>query len=46
MGVLEIILWIVGFFAAVLALGKVIHEKRCKDKNICLCCGQLLQDKS
>lgn len=42
MSILEIILWILGGFAAMLALGKVMHEKKCKDHNICSRCGQPL----
>ena len=42
MSVLEIILWIIGALAAVLALGKVMHEKKCEDTSICSSCGQSL----
>lgn len=42
MHIIEIILWIVGSLSALLALGKIMHEKKCKNKNVCACCGQPL----
>ena len=38
----EIVLWILGSLAALLALGKIRHEKRSKDNHVCSCCGQPL----
>lgn len=45
MSVLEILLWILGGFAAVLALGKLAHESKAKKNNVCSCCGQPLPSK-
>jgi cytoskeletal protein RodZ len=42
MSVLEIILWITGAFAAVVALGKMAHEKKCKEKKVSPACKQPL----
>lgn len=42
MHIIEIILWIVGSLSALLALGKIMHAKKCKNKNVCACCGQPL----
>ncbi len=42
MSLFEIILWVLGGLSALLALGKIMHEKECKDKNVCAYCGQSL----
>ena len=42
MHIFEILLWILGSLAALLALGKIRHEKRSKDSHVCSCCGQSL----